>query len=91
MFSCFLMSLFSGGVQKGYFIGCSEWTPSWRGHQSDSIPDNVDETLLAQLMSPQAAFSSASKTAPCSHIISPRIGLCQSFCGKAFLLTETVH
>ncbi|KAJ7702554.1 hypothetical protein B0H14DRAFT_2291350, partial [Mycena olivaceomarginata] len=70
----------NGAFCKGSFIGCSEWTASWRNHQSDSIPDNIDETLLAQLMSPQAAFSSGSKTEPCSRIISPRIGLRQNFC-----------
>ncbi|KAJ7834660.1 hypothetical protein B0H14DRAFT_2590807 [Mycena olivaceomarginata] len=67
----------SGAFRKGSSIGCSEWTATWRNHQSDSIPDNVG------LMSPQAAFSSGSKTEPCSRIISPHIGLRQNFCGNA--------
>ncbi|KAJ7782202.1 hypothetical protein B0H14DRAFT_3507256 [Mycena olivaceomarginata] len=54
----------NGAFRKGSFIGCSEWTASWRNHQSYSIPDNVDETLLAQLMSPQAAFSPDRKRNP---------------------------
>ncbi|KAJ7479849.1 hypothetical protein FB451DRAFT_1395408 [Mycena latifolia] len=47
--------LINGAFCKGSFIACREWTPTWRTHQSDSIPDDVNETLLAQLMSPQAA------------------------------------
>ncbi|KAJ7476811.1 hypothetical protein FB451DRAFT_1366387 [Mycena latifolia] len=75
----------NGAFRKGSFIACSEWTPTWRTHQSDSIPDNVNETLLAQLMSPQAAFSSGSNTEPCSRIISARVGLRQQFCAHIHL------
>lgn len=65
----------------GWFITCSEWTPNWRDHRSDSIPDNVGPILLAELMSPTAAFSSASNTAPCSRIISARVGQREKYCG----------
>ncbi|KAF7373812.1 hypothetical protein MSAN_00592900 [Mycena sanguinolenta] len=70
---------------KSFFIGCSEWTPTWRSHSSDVIPPNVDETLLAQLFLPGAAFSSLTDTAPCSRIISPRTGLREKFCAHTHL------
>ncbi|KAJ7301874.1 hypothetical protein DFH08DRAFT_827167 [Mycena albidolilacea] len=76
----------NGALRKGSFIGCSEWTPSWHSHRSDTIPDNIDETLLTQLMSPQAVFTSRSKTEPCSRIISPCIGLRQQFCAHIHLV-----
>ncbi|KAJ7176340.1 hypothetical protein C8R43DRAFT_1102271 [Mycena crocata] len=75
----------NGTLRKGSFIACSEWTPTWRTHQSDSIPDNVSEMLLSQLMSPQAAFSSGSNTEQCSRIISARVGLRQQFCAHIHL------
>ncbi|KAJ6551054.1 hypothetical protein DFH09DRAFT_1366554 [Mycena vulgaris] len=32
-------------LRKSYFITCSQWTSTWRGHRSDSIPDYIDETF----------------------------------------------
>ncbi|KAJ6518252.1 hypothetical protein C8R47DRAFT_1031643 [Mycena vitilis] len=72
-------------LQHPWFISCSEWTPTWRGHRTDSIPDNVNPTLLAELMSPKAAFSSVSQTEPCSRIISARVGERQKFCAHVHL------
>ncbi|KAJ7148855.1 hypothetical protein C8R46DRAFT_1310984 [Mycena filopes] len=80
-----MKALINGSLRRSYFIGCSNWTPTWRDHQSDSIPDNIDETLLAELMSPRAGFSSGSSTAPCSRIGSSRVGERQKFCAHIHL------
>ncbi|KAJ7475308.1 hypothetical protein B0H11DRAFT_1727892 [Mycena galericulata] len=74
-----------GAERKGYFIACSEWTPTWRNHRTDTIHDNIDETLLSQLFSPGASFLSGTETAPCSRIISPRIGERQKICSHIHL------
>ncbi|KAJ7804189.1 hypothetical protein B0H13DRAFT_2687480 [Mycena leptocephala] len=74
-----------GTLRMGWFITCSEWTPNWCDHRSDSIPDNVGPILLAELMSPTAAFSSASNTAPCSRIISARVGQREKYCAHVHL------
>ncbi|KAJ7741845.1 hypothetical protein B0H16DRAFT_1861601 [Mycena metata] len=70
----------NGSLRKAHFIGCSSWSRTWRGHPADSIPDNIDETLLGELMSPQGAFASGSTTAECSRIGSSRVGERQPFC-----------
>ncbi|KAJ7333283.1 hypothetical protein DFH08DRAFT_966118 [Mycena albidolilacea] len=70
----------NGTLRNGYFIGCSQWSPTWRDHVSDSILDSIDETLLAELMLPQAGFSSGSGTTACSRIGSSRVGEHHKFC-----------
>ncbi|KAJ7917410.1 hypothetical protein B0H13DRAFT_2269491 [Mycena leptocephala] len=75
----------AGTLRMGWFITCSEWTPNWRDHRSDSIPDNVGPILLAEPMSPTAAFSSATNTAPCSRIISARVGQREKYCAHVHL------
>ncbi|KAJ7719563.1 hypothetical protein B0H16DRAFT_1795087 [Mycena metata] len=75
----------NGSLRKAHFIGCSSWSRTWRDHPADSIPDNIDETLLAELMSPQGAFTSGSTTAECSRIGSSRVGERQPFCAHIHL------
>ncbi|KAF8313350.1 hypothetical protein F5887DRAFT_1090268 [Amanita rubescens] len=59
---------------KPYFIACSGWTRSFRdNHQYHSIPDNVDEHMLARLFAGEEldGFSGASK---CSRVIPAHVG-----------------
>ncbi|KAG6822111.1 hypothetical protein H0H92_015221, partial [Tricholoma furcatifolium] len=61
-------------LRKGYFITCSAWTRKFReGHLTCSIPDNVDEDLLAKLFNNQSldGFNSAPG---CSRIIPAHVG-----------------
>ncbi|KAG6818252.1 hypothetical protein H0H93_006537 [Arthromyces matolae] len=61
-------------TRKQHFITCSGKTPTFHvGHYTCSIPDNVDETLLAKLFNNEIleGFSSA---ASCSRIIPAHIG-----------------
>ncbi|KAJ7717658.1 hypothetical protein B0H16DRAFT_1897881 [Mycena metata] len=75
----------NGSLRKAHFIGCSSWSRTWRDHPADSIPDNIDETLLAELMSLQGVFASGSTTAECSRIGSSRVGEHQPFCAHIHL------
>ncbi|KAJ6596762.1 hypothetical protein B0H10DRAFT_1959922 [Mycena sp. CBHHK59/15] len=70
-----------------YFVGCSGWRKHFKeGHRMHSIPDNVDESLLAKLFSGQALAGDDSKdTLPCSCIVHPHTGLKQKYCPHAHI------
>lgn len=63
-----------GARRKTYFICCSGWTPTFRkGHNTSSIPDNVDEDLLAKLFKGES-LDGFSVPAVCGRIIPAHIG-----------------
>ncbi|KAJ6623694.1 hypothetical protein B0H10DRAFT_1943767 [Mycena sp. CBHHK59/15] len=70
-----------------YFVGCSGWRKHFKeGHRMHSIPDNVDESLLAKLFSGQALAGDDSKdTLPCSCIVHPHTGLKHKYCLHAHI------
>jgi hypothetical protein len=66
-------------VRKNYFIACSGWTKTFRtGHRTSSIPDSIDEGLLAALFSGKSLQGSAPQA--CSSIVSAHIGAKISKC-----------
>ncbi|KAJ7467650.1 hypothetical protein FB451DRAFT_1401639 [Mycena latifolia] len=91
--------LINGAFRKGSFIACREWTPTWRTHQSDSIPDDVNETLLAQLIGnlaclcTDADFQQKARTclaAECqASEVGAALGLQAQQCGALSLSTTT--
>ncbi|KAJ6587855.1 hypothetical protein B0H10DRAFT_1961273 [Mycena sp. CBHHK59/15] len=72
------------GPSRGHqlFVGCSGWTPKFQqGHRTHSIPDNVDEDLLANALAGLPLTNDGSKdTLPCSGIIHPHTGLKKKLC-----------
>jgi hypothetical protein len=67
---------------KHYFVGCSKWTPSFRGHRFSTIPDYVDESLLSALFSGKVLSMGANRDLKCSRVISSHIGRKLKFCGE---------
>ncbi|KAJ7601342.1 hypothetical protein B0H17DRAFT_1223216 [Mycena rosella] len=65
-------------VSRGYqyFVGCSGWTTKFRqGHQTHSIPDNMDKNLVANALVGLPVTDDPSKdTPPYSGIIHPHTG-----------------
>ncbi|KAJ6448961.1 hypothetical protein DFH09DRAFT_1404608 [Mycena vulgaris] len=78
-----MMKAKPGGKSRGhqYFIACSGWTPNFKeNHRTHSIPDHVDENLLAKALAGQPLFSERDKdTQPCSRPGHPRMGLKQQY------------
>ncbi|KAJ6580328.1 hypothetical protein B0H10DRAFT_2443268 [Mycena sp. CBHHK59/15] len=70
-----------------YFIACSGWTPKFNEqHRAHSIPDNVDENLLAKLFAGQPLTANCDRdTRPCSRLVHPNTGLKQHFCPHAHI------
>ncbi|KAJ7898023.1 hypothetical protein B0H14DRAFT_3424883 [Mycena olivaceomarginata] len=79
-----IMKLKPQGSSRGheYFIACSGFTPSFNhGHQTHSIPDNVDEQLLAKSLADQPLSDDATKdTPPCTKLGDPHTGHKLQFC-----------
>jgi hypothetical protein len=67
---------------KHYFVGCSKWTPSFRGHRLSTIPDYVDESLLSALFSGKVLRTGANRDLKCSRVVSSHIGRKLKFCGE---------
>ncbi|KAJ6605293.1 hypothetical protein DFH09DRAFT_1269599 [Mycena vulgaris] len=70
-----------------YFVGCSGWTTKFRpGHRTHSIPDNVDENLVANALAGLPLTDDPSKdTPPCSGIIHPHTGGKKKYCSYAHI------
>ncbi|KAJ7736698.1 hypothetical protein B0H16DRAFT_1326459, partial [Mycena metata] len=66
----------------GYFIGCSGYSHGFSsGHQITSIPDNVDEQMLAKSLAGQPISTDPDKdTPPCSKFVPGGTGLRQANC-----------
>ncbi|KAG6824629.1 hypothetical protein H0H92_006258 [Tricholoma furcatifolium] len=62
--------------RRRYWIACSGWTPAFKSnHRTITIPDDVDEDVLATLMAGKAiSDDSTLDTPPCSRIVPPHIG-----------------
>ncbi|TFK36025.1 hypothetical protein BDQ12DRAFT_668164 [Crucibulum laeve] len=61
--------------QKHYFIACNQWSPSFcDGHCSHSIPDDVEESLLAQLFAGKTLEGFSEGPVYCSCVIPKHIG-----------------
>ncbi|KAJ6563092.1 hypothetical protein DFH09DRAFT_1364226 [Mycena vulgaris] len=77
------------GASRGHqlFVGCSGWTPKFqRGHRTHSIPDNVDENLVANALAGLSLTCDPTKdTPPCSGIIHPHTGLKKKRCPHAHI------
>ncbi|KAJ7845548.1 hypothetical protein B0H14DRAFT_3139049 [Mycena olivaceomarginata] len=84
-----IMKLKPQGSSRGheYFIACSGFTPSFNhGHQTHSIPDNVDEQLLAKSLADQPLSDDATKdTPPCTKLGDPHTGHKLQFCPHAHI------
>lgn len=63
-------------------MACSGWTPSFKkDHHTATIPDGIDESVLAKLLSgKRLADDAALDTLPCSRVISPSIGAKLKYC-----------
>ncbi|KAJ7714453.1 hypothetical protein B0H14DRAFT_3901770 [Mycena olivaceomarginata] len=72
------------GPSRGhqYFIACSGFTRNFKtGHQTHSIPDNVDENQLAKALAGQPFVADGAKdTAPCSKFVPSTTGFKQQYC-----------
>jgi hypothetical protein len=66
-----------------YFVACDGWRKDFKtGHQTHTIPDNVNEEIVAKLMTGRP-LEAGSDTNLCSLIVSSHIGLKQAFCRKS--------
>ncbi|KAJ7922381.1 hypothetical protein B0H13DRAFT_2655645 [Mycena leptocephala] len=78
------------GSSRGhqYFVGCSGWTPNFKqGPRTHSIPDNVDENLLANGLAGRPLSDDSTKdTRPCSGLIHPHTGLRKKTCPHAHIV-----
>ncbi|KAJ7464247.1 hypothetical protein B0H11DRAFT_1870607 [Mycena galericulata] len=78
------------GQSRGhqYFIACSGWTPNFKeNHRTHSIPDYVDENLLAKAFAGQRLSTDDDKdTAPCSRLVPPSTGRKRRFCPHAHIV-----
>ncbi|KAJ6628521.1 hypothetical protein B0H10DRAFT_2428806 [Mycena sp. CBHHK59/15] len=74
-----------------YFVGCSGWTPKFQqGHRMHSIPDHVNENLLARALAGQPLTDDPSKdTPPCSGVVHLHIGLRRKHCPHAHIVDGT--
>ncbi|KAJ6600110.1 hypothetical protein B0H10DRAFT_2231069 [Mycena sp. CBHHK59/15] len=83
----------SYGATRGhqYFVGCSGWTPKFqKDHLTHSIPDHVDENLLARALAGQPLTEDPTKdTPPCSAIIHPHTGLKKKHCAHPHIQNGT--
>ncbi|KAJ7835515.1 hypothetical protein B0H14DRAFT_3706485 [Mycena olivaceomarginata] len=72
------------GTSRGhqYFVGCSGWTPKFqKGHRTHSIPDHVNENLVAKALAGLPLAGDLTKDTPlCSAIIHPHTGLKKKYC-----------
>ncbi|KAJ7206565.1 hypothetical protein GGX14DRAFT_367059, partial [Mycena pura] len=86
----FVRRPFEQGISRGhqYFVGCSGWTPKFtQGHRTHSIPDNVDENLLANALAGRPLSDDRTKdTPPCSGLIHPHTGLRKKTCPHAHIV-----
>ncbi|KAJ7120746.1 hypothetical protein C8R43DRAFT_1034075 [Mycena crocata] len=76
-----------GGKSRAhvYFIACSGSNPTFKeNHLTHSIPDNVDENLLAQVFADRLSDNNEHDTQPCSRLVSS--GLRQQFCPHAHIV-----
>ncbi|KAJ6558975.1 hypothetical protein B0H10DRAFT_1967130 [Mycena sp. CBHHK59/15] len=80
------------GTSRGhqYFIGCSGYSPKFKlknsKHHSFSIPEHVDEDLLARLLTGQPLANGDEKdTPPCSRFVKQSMGLKQRYCPHAHI------
>ncbi|KAJ7741807.1 hypothetical protein DFH07DRAFT_684473, partial [Mycena maculata] len=71
-----------------YFIACSGWMPKFKeNHRTLTIPDHVNENLLAKVMAGQPLTDDPDKdTPPCSLIVHPHIGLKRRRCPHAHIV-----
>lgn len=70
-------------MRKNYFIACSGWRRDFKtGHRTSTIPDSVDERLLAELFSGKSLPGSQATPVVCSSIVSAHIGAKFSKCRK---------
>ncbi|KAJ7438913.1 hypothetical protein B0H11DRAFT_2356610 [Mycena galericulata] len=71
-----------------FFVGCSGWTTKFqKGHRTHTIPDQVDENLLANALAGLPLTDDGSKdTLPCSGIIHPHTGLKKKSCPHAHIV-----
>ncbi|KAJ7467403.1 hypothetical protein B0H11DRAFT_2306513 [Mycena galericulata] len=77
------------GQSRGhqYFIACSGWTPNFKeNHRTHSIPDYVDENLLAKAFIGQRLSADDKDTAPCSRLVPPSTGRKRRFCPHAHIV-----
>ncbi|KAJ7291881.1 hypothetical protein C8J57DRAFT_1588616 [Mycena rebaudengoi] len=78
------------GISRGHqlFVGCSGWTPKFQqGHRTHSIPDNVDENLVANSLAGMSLAGDSTKdTPPCSGIVHPHTGLKKKNCPHAHIV-----
>jgi hypothetical protein len=71
---------------KYHFIGCTGWLPTFRkSHRSTTIPDHVNEDLLAMLFKGEP-LPGASAGKKCSRVISSHIGRKLKTCGNSFIV-----
>ncbi|KAF8136057.1 hypothetical protein K438DRAFT_2121651 [Mycena galopus ATCC 62051] len=76
------------GTSRGHqlFVGCSGWTLQ-QSHRTHSIPDQVDENLVANALGGRPLTDDPSKDTPaCSGIIHPHIGLKKKACSHAHVV-----
>ncbi|KAJ7794014.1 hypothetical protein B0H14DRAFT_3558479 [Mycena olivaceomarginata] len=80
------------GTSRGhqYFVGCSGWTPKFqKGHRTHSIPDHVNENLVAKALAGLPLAGDLTKDTPlCSAIIHPHTGLKKKYCRSVFSLSR---
>ncbi|KAJ7484769.1 hypothetical protein B0H11DRAFT_2279492 [Mycena galericulata] len=71
-----------------YFIACSGWTPKFqKNHRTHTIPDHVDENLLAKAFACQPLSTDHdTDTQPCSRLVHPSTGLKAKFCPHAHIV-----
>ncbi|KAJ7822571.1 hypothetical protein B0H14DRAFT_3146342 [Mycena olivaceomarginata] len=83
------------GTSRGhqYFVGCSGWTPKFqKGHRTHSIPDHVNENLVAKALAGLPLAGDLTKDTPlCSAIIHPHTGLKKKYCRSIFSLPPHAH
>ncbi|KAJ7768120.1 hypothetical protein DFH07DRAFT_938446 [Mycena maculata] len=63
------IAIFGTSRSHQYFVGCSGWTRDFqRGHRIHSIPDNVDENILANALAGRPLADDKTKDTPaCTH------------------------
>ncbi|KAJ6576249.1 hypothetical protein B0H10DRAFT_2236540 [Mycena sp. CBHHK59/15] len=73
-----------------YFVGCSGWTTKFGdGHRTHSIPDHVDEDLVANALAGLPVTNDPSKDTPsCSGIIHSHTGGKKRNCSHAHIINR---
>jgi hypothetical protein len=78
-----LYQVHSGSRAQSYFVACDGWRKDFKtGHQTHTIPDNVNDEILAKLMAGHP-LEAGSDTNLCSLIVSSHIGLKQALCHES--------